>query len=183
MKIVKSYRKMGNRARILFWFLALFGVIAVFEPFLANNKPVFCQLNGNTYFPAISGKNLVKSPEGEVIQIADWSELDYDFAVWPLVRHSSYNTDPEAGSYAAPSFRNKNTSSSRSHLMGTDAFGRDVLAGMIRGTRTALEVGLLSMLLAGIIGIIAGLIAGYFGDKGLRMGIFTFGSKCDKSPF
>jgi peptide/nickel transport system permease protein len=49
------------------------------------------------------------------------------------------------------------------HLLGTDDFGRDILSRMIYGTRPALEVGLLSVVLAASVGTPLGLLAGYVG--------------------
>src|SRR3974390_2464520 len=46
--------------------------------------------------------------------------------------------------------------------LGTDALGRDVLAGMIYGARVSLLVGLVSTLAALAVGIPVGAIAGYF---------------------
>jgi len=49
------------------------------------------------------------------------------------------------------------------HLLGTDALGRDTLSRIIYGTRTSLMVGVVSICIAASIGMILGLIAGYFG--------------------
>lgn len=49
------------------------------------------------------------------------------------------------------------------HWLGTDQFGRDVLARIIYGSRTSLILGLLSPALAALIGTALGLIGGYFG--------------------
>jgi len=49
------------------------------------------------------------------------------------------------------------------HLLGTDLQGRDSLSRLIYGSRMALAVGFGSVLLAGIIGISLGLLAGYAG--------------------
>ena len=49
------------------------------------------------------------------------------------------------------------------HWLGTDIQGRDTLSRLIYGSRTALEVGFGSVLLAGIVGITLGLIAGFLG--------------------
>jgi peptide/nickel transport system permease protein len=50
---------------------------------------------------------------------------------------------------------------SRSHLMGTDLLGRDVLARMLYGARVSLAVGFVSMGIATAIGIVLGSLAGY----------------------
>lgn len=52
---------------------------------------------------------------------------------------------------------------SASHLLGTDSIGRDVLSRLLYGTRVSLTVGVLSTLLATGIGVVLGLLAGYFG--------------------
>lgn len=52
---------------------------------------------------------------------------------------------------------------SGTHLLGTDLQGRDSLSRLIYGSRTALMVGFGSVILAGIIGVSLGLIAGYVG--------------------
>lgn len=48
-------------------------------------------------------------------------------------------------------------------LLGSDQLGRDVFALMLRGTTTALWIGLFAATLSSFIGMILGAIAGYFG--------------------
>ena len=52
---------------------------------------------------------------------------------------------------------------SPAYLLGTDANGRDILSRIIWGSRTSLEIGLLSVALGAAIGLTAGLLAGYRG--------------------
>src|SRR3981189_805824 len=49
------------------------------------------------------------------------------------------------------------------YLLGTDEQGRDVLSAILYGLRISLTVGVLGVLFSGTLGIILGLIAGYFG--------------------
>ncbi|MGG0719816.1 ABC transporter permease [Robertmurraya massiliosenegalensis] len=48
------------------------------------------------------------------------------------------------------------------HILGTDQLGRDILSRIIVGTRVSVIIGVSTALLAGIIGTVIGLIAGYF---------------------
>lgn len=49
------------------------------------------------------------------------------------------------------------------HPLGTDALGRDVLAGILYGARVSLTVGLVASAVGTLIGLIVGSLAGYFG--------------------
>ena len=49
------------------------------------------------------------------------------------------------------------------HLLGTDRFGRDVLARLLAGARISLAVGMLAALVSTAVGIGAGALAGYAG--------------------
>jgi len=53
----------------------------------------------------------------------------------------------------------------RVHALGTDHLGRDILSRIIFGSRIALLVGLAAVLISGVLGMIIGLVAGYFGGR------------------
>jgi len=52
---------------------------------------------------------------------------------------------------------------STQHWLGTDEMGRDVLSRLIYGSRIAIIVAIAVVFVAGVIGMLLGLIAGYFG--------------------
>jgi peptide/nickel transport system permease protein len=58
---------------------------------------------------------------------------------------------------------------SHQHILGTDILGRDVAAGLIRGTTKSMWIGGLTTALAAIVGIYLGMIAGYLGDRGWKV--------------
>lgn len=48
------------------------------------------------------------------------------------------------------------------HLLGTDQLGRDIFSRIISGTKISILVGLTTAVLAGFIGTVVGIVAGYF---------------------
>ena len=68
----------------------------------------------------------------------------------------SYNVVHEKLRYQPPS---------RQHIMGTDNLGRDVAQRLIQGARIAFHVGIMTSLIAIPLGVILGLLGGYFGGK------------------
>jgi peptide/nickel transport system permease protein len=63
------------------------------------------------------------------------------------------------------SFRIKLKPPSGDHLFGTDEFGRDIFSRVLVGTRVALGVGILPVIMALIVGVGLGLVAGYYGHR------------------
>ncbi|HEU0115203.1 MAG TPA: ABC transporter permease, partial [Thermomicrobiales bacterium] len=61
------------------------------------------------------------------------------------------------------SFRIKLKPPSAAHWFGTDEFGRDIFSRVLVGTRVALWVGTVPVAVALVVGVAAGLIAGYYG--------------------
>ena len=55
--------------------------------------------------------------------------------------------------------------SGRVHLLGTDHLGRDLLARIVFGARPALLVGFAAVAISGLLGLVLGLVSGYFGGR------------------
>jgi len=51
------------------------------------------------------------------------------------------------------------------NVLGTDHLGRDILSRLIYGARVSLIIGLSAVLIAGSLGTLIGLVAGYFGGR------------------
>jgi peptide/nickel transport system permease protein len=54
---------------------------------------------------------------------------------------------------------------SLSHILGTDAFGRDLFARIVHGGRTSLTIAILATISSAVLGTALGAIAGYFGGR------------------
>ena len=63
------------------------------------------------------------------------------------------------------SLSNRIKAPSDEHVFGTDHFGRDILSRVLYGGRVSLWVGVMSVVLAAIVGIILGAVGGYFGGR------------------
>ncbi|GHT80757.1 hypothetical protein FACS1894130_12340 [Spirochaetia bacterium] len=51
------------------------------------------------------------------------------------------------------------------HILGTDNFGRDMMAQLVAGTKTSLVIGLLAGTIATLIGLTIGFLGGYLGGQ------------------
>lgn len=161
-----------NRQAVWTWRTVLFlALVALLADFLASDKPLYCQLDGKTYFPVVQqyAADLgLYQWEARFIN-EGWRDQAYDRVIWPLVPYAYFTIDRRNRNYVSP-FAEQNIPSWRwRHWLGTDKLGRDVLAGMIRGTRVAMLVGIVAMSIAFLIGVFMGAVAGYFGDRGLQI--------------
>ncbi|MEL7222187.1 MAG: ABC transporter permease [Bacteroidota bacterium] len=147
--------------------------IALFANFLANDKPLLCSYKGEWYAPVFKAVGvdlgLTNWPADQVRMRWYKEKEDMDWAIWPPVHYGPNQQDIYNNSFTSP-FKPQDVENNWwRHWLGTDELGRDVLAGMIWGTRTALFIGLGAMLIAGFIGVLLGSLAGYFGNNGLQL--------------
>jgi peptide/nickel transport system permease protein len=177
-KIDQSYwgivKRQFKKNRIAVWSLRMMYVIVfigVMADFLANDKPFFCRIDGNSYFPIFKsyGVNLGIAKYPAELANVNWQDVKYDFVIRTPIPYSPQNLDLKNKDYKSPLDEQDVESSRWRHLLGTDNLGRDVMAGMIHGTRTAMLVGIISMSISILIGIFMGALAGYYGDRGMQM--------------
>ncbi|MGB5980619.1 MAG: ABC transporter permease [Nonlabens sp.] len=55
--------------------------------------------------------------------------------------------------------------STKTFLLGTDKYGRDLLSRMLVGTRISISIGFVTVLISLLIGVLLGAIAGFYGGK------------------
>ena len=165
-------------------FLCVLVVVALLAPFIANHKPLYAVYKGETFYPAFTSKvkytvtdPVTKQTEDIDIEEADWKQMKLESALWPLIPYSPGRSDLMNADYVGPGkdqlFRTGDGKTMPmpprfKHRLGTGVRGDDTLAGLIHGVRISLSVGIFSMLIASLLGILLGALAGYFGDTGLR---------------
>jgi peptide/nickel transport system permease protein len=173
-----------NKAALCSVYILFFLVfISVFSPFIANNQPLYLKYSGQKFYPAFqtlfnsSYSSKVTNPQSGieeelVFKLVDWRQLNLESVIWPLIPYSpeqfdKYNTDfigPSDNQQYKPNEGMKDSPWIFRHHLGTDGLGRDVASGLIHGTRISLSVGMLSMSIAGFLGVFLGALAGYYGD-------------------
>ncbi len=158
MNAPTSRRRLPTAARWrqrLPWLAAgVLGIIALLAPILANDVPLVARVAGHYAFPAFAELIGTAPPgPGDLGWKAWHAQLpadSADFALFPLWPYGTAETDV-LHARGGPSL---------AHPLGTDDTGRDVLARLVRGTRLTVGTGLAGVLIAAIIGVLLGAIAG-----------------------
>ncbi len=164
--ITKRHSSLRKLPLWVILYLTVLLFVSIFSSFLANNRPILCHFNGETRWPVIEA---IKKTRADV----QWKEIHYDWAFWPVIRFLPEDIDLEHTD-ASPPLPLSRDPYGAVHFLGTDELGRDVASGLIHGAGISSFVGIFSMLIALIIGIILGLPAGYYGNKHLILSVFDF---------
>jgi peptide/nickel transport system permease protein len=190
--MIKSFHyifkeKWQHRSRLekrLLRLLIFFGMLGLLAPLIANHEPLYIRYNGCNYFPAFSSSPYLelKDKSGEWVRLrkdaTDWRNFPASTILFAPVVYDASGKDLMNANCISPFGSQKSINASGTvtdlplryrHWLGTTRTGGDVLAGLISGTRFSLLIGILSMLIAGVIGILLGTLAGYFGDDTLRI--------------
>jgi peptide/nickel transport system permease protein len=160
--IGRYFRRPTNT--IALGFLFVVAAVALLADFLASDKPIACHVDGRLYlFPNLVEYKELADQDNQTIEaaIADRG----GFAVLPPVPYgpNQVKIRGRVRWLEAPSAH---------HLLGTDDSGRDVLARIVHGARSAGLVGVGSMILSTLLGVLLGALAAYFGgiaDKLVRV--------------
>jgi microcin C transport system permease protein len=157
----KSIRR-GYYSFIVFTLLVL---LSCFSELLINSRALFVSYQGEWYFPTY----------GAVIPGREFG-LDYEYetnyrelktilgdqgsgvVIMPPVPYNPFETDLKSDSFPPfpPSFDDQ-------HYLGTDMIGRDLVARLVYGFRTAIFFSLILLVVSYLVGVSIGAAMGYFG--------------------
>ena len=151
----RQFRK-NRPALVSLWCIGLLALVALTADLIAGNKPYYMEYKGKSYYPAFRQYAIY-------LGVADWpkelkrrrnlKKLKTDVIIFPPIPYGPGEIRL-AEKYASPG---------REHWLGTDRLGRDVLSGLVHGSRYALTIGLVSVGISMCIGLLLGALAGYFG--------------------
>lgn len=144
---------------------------AVFADFIANEKPLYCKIDGQHYFPVLKqyAVRLGWSQWESRFITEGWHKQPYQSVLFPPIPYSATFQDIYNRSAVGPFDHQKVKSWRWRHWLGTDMLGRDVAAGMVSGARVAVLVGIVAMSIATLLGLFFGSLAGFFGDSGYKL--------------
>jgi peptide/nickel transport system permease protein len=132
-------------------------LVGIFAPLIANDRPILARVGGRLVAPALADLPLV-GPLFDATGIRGIPWPDPGPEVEVILRA------PVPHSYRGIHLDEVLHPPGRSHLLGTDSLGRDLLARLIHGSRPSLLVGfgatLLALLFGGLLGALAGLRGG-----------------------
>jgi peptide/nickel transport system permease protein len=156
------------------WLLLFWLFVAIFKDIIANECPLFCNINGQVYFPAFrtlfttTDEVNWQAPFDEIYREGAWHSYPYQSALFPFVPFRAGQTNRNAIE-KPPLFVEKQQNHTFTHYLGTDTGGRDVAAGIVTGARISLLTGFIAISIAALIGIFLGGMAGFYGDNSFQI--------------
>ena len=167
IKKIKRFRSI-RRGYWSLIILAAMVLVSFFAEAFINSRALVVRYDGKFYFPTY-GKMMPGTTFGlDYAYETNYRELKThfknrgtnDFVVLPPVPFNPYEIDLKMNAYPpfAPSFKER-------HFLGTDIVGRDILARLVYGFRTAILFSFVLLILNYTVGITIGCAMGYFGGK------------------
>lgn len=158
--------------------ISLSFIVAVFAYFIAPDHTP----NANLMTLEIGGQKpgfamtflKIKNEPAEETSLLSWllNGKEEDYTLLPVTGYKRVNDSIIVQKYIDAGITERqayhlsqladNYITTKTFLLGTDKFGRDILSRLIAGTRVSLSVGLIAVSISLILGILLGSFAGYF---------------------
>ncbi len=178
--------KLDRYSQAAVFCLLLIVLTGLFSNVIATSRPLHFLYKGESYSPAFS-KKIDKVYYEDQKRSIEWLPNCSGFTlavVHAPVPYSPGESDRGSSNYQPPLTKYKPTSNYREdhycsplqfrHWLGTNLKGDDLLSGIIHGTSVSLKIGFFSILIALAIGVLFGLIAGYFQNDIWKVPLLSF---------
>ncbi|THB80416.1 MAG: ABC transporter permease subunit [Desulfobacteraceae bacterium] len=166
-KKIKRFQSI-KRGYWSFIIISLMILFSFFAEVFINSRALLVYYEGSFYFPTYSAMIPGSTFGLDYAYETNYRELKEKFntenarnrVIMPPVPWNPYENDLKQDTYPpfAPSFAEK-------HFFGTDNVGRDILARLVYGFRTAIIFSFILLIFNYTIGIFIGCSMGYFGGK------------------
>ncbi len=154
----------NGRAKYALLIFGFIFILSLLSELIANDKPLLLKYKGHYYFPVVQTLT-DKFLGGDFETPADYkdplikSNINKNgFMIMPPIPFS-YNTVDYDLNSPTPSAPDK------THLLGTDDEGRDIVARVLYGIRLSVIFAFILTLFSSALGIFIGAVQGYFGGK------------------
>jgi len=148
---------MRSESRLAFFVVLATVLAGTLAPILANDRPLLARVDGRLTAPALADLPIVgRLFEAEEARAVDWGAVQ---ASPQTVGTRVLLMPPVPYSYRGIHLDEALQPPSRSHLMGTDVLGRDLLARVLHGASLSLLVGFGATAIALLIGFCLGALA------------------------
>lgn len=158
--------KQSRRGYLSAWLLLVLTTLSMAAEFIANHRALVVSYEGQLHFPVLSTQRSGRDFGLDFDYEPNYRELQASFAAagqgnWllmPPIPYGPLENDLAAGDFPphAPGLASR-------HYLGTDTSGRDVLARLIYGFRTAMLFSLALLAFNYSIGVAVGCMMGYWG--------------------
>jgi microcin C transport system permease protein len=183
--------KRNRRGCASVWIFGILFVISLCAELVANDKPLYLRVDGQSYFPAfVTYPDTTFGEKGDPNLMGTAAEFRDDpylkelldkrgaWMIWPPIpfRYDTRVSRPPSPFPSKPTWALTAEDCQKAidggfakcgeidaNWLGTDQQGRDVVARLIYGFRLSVLFGLILTLLSSIIGVAAGAVQGYFG--------------------
>lgn len=186
-KYARNQFRKNKAALVSVYIMGVMIFMGIFSNYIANDQPLYVKYRDKEFYPAYNTyidptfTDSVQLENGEwqrlQFDITSWKQLPLEEVVWAPIAYSPKSIDEYNANFKSPSDTMYYFDSGGSyvpvpsifhHKLGTDKLGRDVASGLIHGVNISLSIGIISMGIASLIGILLGALAGFYGDRNFK---------------
>ena len=157
--------KRNRMGYLSLWLFSVLLVLATLGELVSNDKPFIAKVAGTTYFPILNNPS-DQALGGDFATPADWKD---PFVTGLLAQPGNWKLgaiNPHSAMSIDYFSKNPNTAApNAANWLGTDKFGRDMLARLLYGFRVSIWFAIALTFAGTLIGVIMGAVQGYFGGR------------------